>query len=99
MTGLALKSNHTDLKDIADGKREPTITFNDAEYLITKLGYAVVGTVEATVTLHSEDQVIASQLAALQAQLQTVRAEHLKEQNAILDQISKLQAITNDVKF
>lgn len=37
--------------------------------------------------------VMAAKLAALKDQLQAVRAENQQRENAILDQISKLQAI------
>ena len=53
-----------------------------------------VGFAEVTLTLLDDKHVTATQLAQLQAQLQTVRAENQKRENAILDQISKLQAIT-----
>ena len=53
-----------------------------------------VGTAEVTVTFHPAETVVAKELQGLQAQLQKVRAENHMRENAILDRISKLQAIT-----
>jgi hypothetical protein len=52
-----------------------------------------VGTAEITVTFFSRDIVVAKELDGLNAQLQKVRAENQRRENAILDQISKLQAL------
>jgi hypothetical protein len=53
-----------------------------------------VGTAEVTVTFYPRDTVAEKELEGLQAQLQEVRAENQMRENAILDRISKLQAIT-----
>jgi hypothetical protein len=52
-------------------------------------GWAQVGTATVTVEYFDEERIRAMKMDALQAQLKTVRGE-----NAILDQISKLQALT-----
>jgi hypothetical protein len=57
-------------------------------------GYAHIGTATVTIELHSEDKILQSQIAALKAQLEAVRADAQVKENAILLQISKLQAIT-----
>lgn len=52
-----------------------------------------VGFAEVTVTLFSRDEVVSKELDSLNAQLQKVRAENQQRENAILDRISKLQAL------
>lgn len=52
-----------------------------------------VGTAEITVTLHPRDVVVEKELAGLKQQLEKVRAHNHMRENAILDRISKLQAI------
>jgi hypothetical protein len=52
-----------------------------------------VGSAEITVTLFHRDEVIANELDGLNTQLQKVRAENQQRENAILDRISKLQAL------
>lgn len=42
---------------------------------------------------------MAAKLESLQAKLQTVRAENQQRENAILDKISKLTAISYDEPF
>jgi UDP-N-acetylglucosamine 2-epimerase len=53
-----------------------------------------VGTAEVVVTFHPREAVVAKELEGLQAQLQKVRAENQYRENAILDRISNLQALT-----
>jgi hypothetical protein len=53
-----------------------------------------VGIAEITVTFYPRDTVVAKELDGLNTQLQKVRAENQQRENAILDRISKLQAIT-----
>ena len=55
--------------------------------------WAEVGVATITVTLHPRDKVVAKELEGLNAQLQKVRADNAMRENAILDRISKLQAI------
>jgi hypothetical protein len=57
-------------------------------------GYAHIGTATVTLEIHSEDKILQSQITALKAQLEAVRADAQVKENAILLQISKLQAIT-----
>lgn len=56
-----------------------------------------VGEADITVRLHSKDELVSSQLAALQQELSAARAEWLTKQQQILEQISNLQALTNEV--
>jgi hypothetical protein len=56
-------------------------------------GWTEVGTAEITVTLHLRDTIVEKELAGLKQQLEKVRADNYMRENAILDRISKLQAI------
>lgn len=56
-------------------------------------GWAEVGIATITVTFYPRDELVAKELEGLNAQLQNVRAENQRRENAILDRISKLQAI------
>ena len=80
------------LKDVTNGKLMPTIWPVGTGASIPS--YTLIGTATVTIELHTEDQILAAQLDALKAQLQTVRADNQQRENAILDQISKLQALT-----
>jgi hypothetical protein len=60
---------------------------------MTDTGWIEVGTATINVRLIEPDLVISRQLAGLKTQLQTVRAENQQRENAILNRISKLQAI------
>jgi hypothetical protein len=52
-----------------------------------------VGTAEITVTFFARDVIALKELEALHGQLQKVRADNAMRENAILDRISKLQAL------
>lgn len=56
-------------------------------------GWVEVGIAEITVTLYPREQLVAKELDSLKVQLDKVRAESQMRENAILDRISKLQAI------
>lgn len=56
-------------------------------------GWTEVGTATITVTLYPRDELVAKELDGLNAQLQKVRADNQRRENAILDRISKLQAL------
>lgn len=56
-------------------------------------GWAEVGIATITVTFHPREAVVAKELEGLKAQLEKVRADNHMRENAILDRISKLQAI------
>lgn len=89
----AYMSKYDTLDSIAAGKDNPVLTTCGGSYLESQ-GYALIGIAEVTVTLHSADEVIQNQISALQAQLQKQRAEAYRAEQAILERISKLQAIT-----
>jgi hypothetical protein len=81
---------------IADGNTDRAIrsmSFTTAD-MSDGLDWCEVGTAEITVTFHPRDTVVAKELDGLKSQLERVRAENHMRENAILDRISKLQAIT-----
>lgn len=57
-------------------------------------GFQVVGKATVTVEYFDKDEIHRGQMDVLKEQLQATRAENQKRENAILDQISKLQALT-----
>jgi hypothetical protein len=52
-----------------------------------------VGVATITVTLHPREELLAKELEGLNNQLANVRAANQQRENAILDRISKLQAL------
>jgi hypothetical protein len=56
-------------------------------------GWAEVGIATITVTFHPREELVSKELKGLNAQLQKVRADNMMRENAILDRISKLQAL------
>jgi len=58
----------------------------------------LIGEAEVTVTIKPHDQLAAAQVQALQAELAHARAAWLTKQQDIMDRISKLQALTNEVE-
>lgn len=63
------------------------------DHMIGYEGWIHVGTARITVELLPVEDMQSAQLAALKAELQKVRAENQQRENAILDAISKLQAL------
>ena len=96
----AYLSSYRDITEAANGSHMPMIWHGDSGGYFEKQGYTLIGTAEVTIELHTEDQIMTAKLVeALQAQLQTVRAENQQRENAILDEISKLTAISYDEQF
>lgn len=89
-----LDLKYQSLKDFAEGVFTPMLSDVNGSDYFDREGYARIGTATVTVDLHTENEIAANQLASLQKQLQAVRAENQQRENAILDQISKLQALT-----
>lgn len=83
---------YTNLEEIASGKSMPTIAAKDSDW--SDMNYTRVGTAKVVVSLCSEDEVLQNKLHSLNAALQKERAESQSRQNYILEQISKLQALT-----
>lgn len=57
-----------------------------------------VGDAEVTVTFYSANKQVQSAMTALNAQMEQARAEFLTKQAEIMERISKLQALTNEVE-
>lgn len=82
------------MKEVMDGKSMPAFCEGDGSYYV-KEGYPQIGTARIIITLDTNDKIVANQIDALKAQLQTVRAENKQRENAILNKISKLSALPN----
>lgn len=80
---------------ISEGKNDEAI--NGMTYLSNDMSavdeWTEVGIAEITVTFYPRDTVVDKELNGLNTQLQKVRAENQQRENAILDRISKLQAL------
>lgn len=68
------------------------LSYTNAE--MESCGYVLVGEATIEVSILPVEDLQHQQLATLQAELQRERAESMERQNAILDRISKLQALT-----
>lgn len=80
---------------MSEGKHEEaanTLAFTDSDMKACP-EYVKVGTAHVTIELLDAKEIQNEQLASLQAQLQKERADSQVRQNAILEQISKLQAL------
>jgi macrodomain Ter protein organizer (MatP/YcbG family) len=80
---------------LAQGKTEELVgelTYINHDMSETE-DWVEVGVAAITVTLHPKDDIVAKELDGLNAQLQKVRADNQQRENAILDRISKLQAL------
>lgn len=80
--------------DEPDPNRMPTIVQTDDLTSYTKAGLFHIGNATVTIDYLEKVDISARQLDSLKAKLQEVRAENQRRENAILDQISKLQALT-----
>ena len=87
---------HYSIEDVASGKRVPMLSESvpGTENYFEREGYAYIGKATVTLELESNDAIVTNQIAALNAKLASVRAESQQKENAILMQISKLQALT-----
>ena len=92
-TAFVFASKYDSIDDIANGQTRPMLA-DDSNGYFAREGYPLIGTAEVTVTLHSSDEIVQNQIAALQAQLQDARAQAHQAEQAILERISKLQALT-----
>lgn len=94
-TGLAVIPQWQSVKRIESATDAPCFLMGDKNDMAAH-GYSVVGTATMVVELHDPKDIHAGKVAALQEQLQAVRADNHRKENAILEQISKLQAIDYD---
>ena len=91
-TAKAYLPDHRSIEEVANGSELPHITTNGTYF--EREGLPQIGTVEVIITLHSENAIVSSQVAALQQMLETQRCKAYMAERAILEKISKLQALT-----
>lgn len=82
-----------ELKEIMEGDALPSLSNGDSEYY-EREGYPQIGTATLVIDFLSESQIAGKHVESLRSQLAAMRAKHQREQNALIDQISKLQALT-----
>lgn len=81
------------IKQGEEARAVSSLSFTNAD-MSDMEDWVLVGTAEVKVTLYPREEALAKELDGLNSQLQKVRAENYMRENAILDRISKLQAIT-----
>lgn len=93
-SGFAYKGKYDSLESIVTGKERPTIFSCESanEY------FDYIGRAECVVTIAPQDEIMAKQLESLNKQLQEQRAKAHRAEQAILEQISKLTALTFESK-
>lgn len=89
-----LNTEWNNIDSVVKGEQLPNISQNGTYF--EKEGYAQVGTVEVIITLHSTDKIVQHQIDALTQMLAKQRADAHMAERAILERISKLQALTLD---
>lgn len=85
----AYKPQYESIERVKSGEVMPYIWSWGSSESTPQIGTAVV-----TVTLYPDNEMQAKELELLNEQLKSVRAENQQRENAILDQISKLTALT-----
>lgn len=78
-----------ELKKVVSGEQAPFLSTHGG---VPKDGVAI-GDTEVVITFRQPEEIVRGQLDSLKTQLQQERADSQMRQNAILDQISKLQAL------
>lgn len=86
-------SGEHELKQVCSGKTLPLFSEKACSYFEAQ-GYPLIGKATITVELLKPEEIHGNQVAVLRQQLQTMRAEHQRAQNALISQISKLEALT-----
>ena len=84
---------HMALENIAKGNTLPYLCKGQSNYF-EREGSPMIGTATVVIEFFKEDQIVGKQVDALRKQLEVMRAEHQRAQNALIDKISKLQALT-----
>lgn len=83
------------LHAVKEGKLDEAVS--DMSYINHDMSgtedWTEVGIATITVTFYPQEDIVAKELEGLNAQLQKVRADNAMRENAILDRISKLQAL------
>lgn len=71
-------------------------SLNYSPHDMSASGWTEIGSAEISIRLGTQDERMSAAMESLQKQLAQERAESMQRQNAILDRISKLTAITYD---
>lgn len=85
------------IEGIVTGERhltEPCLTRPNATFHQGDEPWLKIGTAEIVVTLTPPDNLAAEEIRSLQRSLDAMRAQHQLAQQALLNRISKLQALT-----
>lgn len=88
------------LRDVTDRKERAAVSqlyFCGGDMSKGDNPWTLVGQAFISVELLPADAMLASQLKSLQAELDAARAEWLTKQQKIMEQITKLQALPNEV--
>jgi hypothetical protein len=75
-----------------------TMFYSNADMGTGEAPWTQVGEADITIRVYSKDQLVQNELRSLQAELDHARAEWLTKQQALMERISKLQALTNEVQ-
>lgn len=81
------------LQKVAKGEDLPHIVSRRSGYFESE-GHPLIGKATVTIELFKPEEITGKQVEALRQQLQTMRAEHQRAQNALISRISKLEALT-----
>lgn len=84
-----------ELQRVAKGESLPHITEGRSSYLEAE-GYPMIGKATVIIELLKPEEITGRQVQALRVQLEKMRAEHQRAQNALIDNISKLECLTFD---
>ena len=91
-TAHAYACEWQDIDAIISGKDTPMLTKHEKDYLSESDLY--LGTCTVTMDLAPKEDLATAQMARLRTLLENLRAERQKQENAIIDRINKLQALT-----
>lgn len=88
----AYLQSYASIEEVASGKTMPLFSEPGSNYFAIE-GYSEIGAATVVVEMFDKHTIAKKQLDAAQEELAAVRAENQRRENAILDKISKLQAI------
>ena len=80
-------------EDVATGVKRPMLSLGERSRYFEREGHLLIGTAKVTLSLYDQRKLHEEKLAALTEMLRRERVSTEIKQNAILEQISKLQAI------
>jgi len=90
-----LDTKYHRLEDVKEGSSGSVMLSSpDGSKYFEGEGYVRIGSAVVTLTLDDESEIHRNQLDALNSELAAVRADNQQRENAILNRISKLQALT-----